>query len=551
MLERRRVTAQDNKVYKHSSLHLLPSPLHCFLLYSPEELGIENTRNESFRVLTIHARTVLSNSRQKMYRNPGDNNVPGEYTQKTSPGSYRRAGCVSSDGHSQPVTHRDRDTSSSHQIQNTSAGVERRHYDQQQDAAQTKRGILGLVNKSIFSGGSPEQPNDPPPKDRHREASKVAIRDLEQKLKTAEEQRDHSNAQLEQRMAEVAKSRSVERRWSESLEFIASQNKEVQSKNIGLEEKLFKAIKDRELIAKELEDERDYTHTLFRDLKDQEAIIREAQSIVVNRLSSNVSADFTDTAIAKSLTDFFDDVLQPWCDEAEAEQVGSVDSYIETLASCGLLATGTFSVLDSQNAPDPVMVIEAILADDLCQMMLTDAYYLCELKDGNKEWRHVLVTFEKQAATVESAIQWRLCTIDILATACPIRPNLFKRSAEAFVNKCAGLLKPLDSDLQIKLLEIFIRFAELTMRLWRLRVASIQPLGLSALTNTLFAASSPHMAAHPTTALPAGDKRWDGRPVNMVARPQIVSEYVLDGPKESRRRVTWSKASVWLVEDVK
>lgn len=257
-----------------------------------------------------------------------------------------------------------------------------------------------MINKSIFGSGSPEQPNDPPPKGHHREASRVTIRDLEQKLKTAEGQRDHSNAQLEQWMAEVAKSRSVERKWSESLDFIASQNKEVQSKNAALEEELLKAIKERELISKELEDERNYTHTLFQDLKDQEAIIRETQSIVVNQLSSNVSADFTDTAIAKSLTDFFDDMLQPWCDEAEAEQVGGVDSYMEMLASCGLLATGTFSVLDFQNAPDPVMVIESILAHDLCQMMLTDAYYLCELKDGNKEWRHALATFEKQANTV-------------------------------------------------------------------------------------------------------------------------------------------------------
>ncbi|KAH6970702.1 hypothetical protein BKA56DRAFT_678672 [Ilyonectria sp. MPI-CAGE-AT-0026] len=323
-------------------------------------------------------------------------------------------------------------------------------------------------------------------------------------------------------MAEVAKSRSVERKWSESLDFIASRNKEVESKNIALEEELLKAIRERELIAKELEDERNYTHTLFRDLKDQEAIVREAQSIVVNRLSSNVSADFTDTAIAKSLTDFFDDMLQPWCDEAEAEQVGGMDSYMEMLASFGLLAAGTLSVLDSQNAPDPVMVIEAILAHELCQMMLTDAYYLCELKDGNKEWRHALATFEKQAATVESAIQWRLCTIEILAVACPIHPSLFKRSAEAFVSKCAGLLKPLDSDLQIKLLEIFMTFAELTMRLWKLRVASIQPLGLSALKNMPFAASSPHMAAHPTTALPAGDKRLDGRPIGMVAPADCV-----------------------------
>lgn len=94
-------------------------------------------------------------------------------------------------------------------------------------------------------------------------------------------------------------------------------------------------------------------------------------------------------------------------------------------------------------------------------------------------------------------------------------------------------------------------FAELTMRLWKLRVASIQPLGLSALKNTPFAASSPHMAAHPTTALPAGDKRLDGQPIGMVARPQIVSEYVSDGPTKSRRKVTWSKASVWLVENVK
>lgn len=298
------------------------------------------------------------------------------------------------------TTHRHRDTSSSNQIQNTSAGVERRRCNQQQNAAQSKRSILGLVNRTIFGGGSPEQPNDPPPKDHHQEASKVTIGDLEQKAKTTEEQRDHSNAQLQQWTAEVAKSRSVERGWSEGLRFIARQNEEVQTKNIVLEEKLFKAVKDRELIAKKLEDERNYTHTLLRDLKDQEAIIREAQSIVVNRLSSNVSADFTDTAVAKSLTDFFDDVLQPWCDEAEAEQVGGVDSCIEMLASCGLLATGAFSILDSQNAPDPVMIIEAILADDLCQMMLTDAYYLCELRDGNKEWRNALATFEKQAATV-------------------------------------------------------------------------------------------------------------------------------------------------------
>lgn len=478
--------------------------------------------------------------------------MPGEYTQTTSRGSYQKTGRIPSDGHSQPVlqTHRDRDTSSSNQIQNTSAGVERRHYDQQQDAAQTKRGILKLVNKSIFGSGSPEQPNDPPPKGHHREACRLTIRDLEQKLKTAEGQRDHSNAQLEQWMAEVAKSRSVERKWSESLDFVASRNKEVQSKNVALEEELLRAIKERKLIATELEDERNYTHTLVRDLKDQEAIVREAQSIVVNRLSSNVSADLTDTAIAKSLTDFFDDMLQPWCDEAEAEQVGGMDSCMEMLARCGLLATGTYSVLDSQNSPDPVVVIEAILAHDLCQMMLTDAYYLCELKDGNKEWRHALATFEKQSATVESAIQWRLCTIDILTAACPIHPDLFKRSAEAFVSKCAGLLRPLDSDLQIKLLEIFMTFAKLTMRLWKLRVASIQPLDLSALKTTPFAASSPHMAAHPTTALPAGDKRLDGRPISMVVRPQIVSEYVSDGPTESRRKVTWSKASVWLVEKV-
>lgn len=45
------------------------------------------------------------------------------------------------------------------------------------------------------------------------------------------------------------------------------------------------------------------------------------------------------------------------------------------------------------------MLIEAVLADNLCRMMLIDAYCLRELEDGTQQRRNVLALLKKKVAT--------------------------------------------------------------------------------------------------------------------------------------------------------
>jgi hypothetical protein len=120
---------------------------------------------------------------------------------------------------------------------------------------------------------------------------------------------------------------------------------------------------------------------------------------------------------------------------------------------------------------------------------------------------------------------------------CAIRAKNFAETYEA-------LMKPLDKIGREELIDLFVGFGKLALKLWK-RKTNIKVESLGDPTLGDFKVMYGEMEAHSSVGLLAGDHSLDGRPICVVVRPRIVSQSIAERGGRAKG-IVWSTASVWV-----
>ncbi|KAK3367253.1 hypothetical protein B0T24DRAFT_651556 [Lasiosphaeria ovina] len=294
-------------------------------------------------------------------------------------------------------------------------------------------------------------------------------------------------------------------------------------------------------LKKELQEERNHSAALMKNIEAQEEIVTKAHSTAISLLARDVSSDFPDDEIKKQIRNFLQNSLFGWCADNSARRVADPETAGPFLKQRGLLLRNNDDLpehlqFDIQHNMAPVVLLQAALAHELVSKMLLDPFFL--------------------ASELET-IDWRIKTCKVLEKMFPpTRRGIFSRMAFQFVQTYGFLLRPFpgDSENASELVDVFQTFGQLALRLSKLRTnITVQGLDDPAHTLAYFHAMQGDMEAHSSIYLLPGEKRLDERPVCVVVWPRIVSEpiewqggttAVAAGSKAKGSTIVWSNAVV-------
>lgn len=150
----------------------------------------------------------------------------------------------------------------------------------------------------------------------------------------------------------------------------------------------------------------------------------------------------------------------------------------------------------------------------------------------------------KIGTNLHAITTWRVQTVEFLEVAFPPSKDYFRERAQDFVRRYACLLQQVPEDALLELSELMEQFCELALQLWK-RHAIINVEGLEQHDLKHFRSAQPDMEAEDSVLHGARGTDLDGRPVQVMVRPRIVSQLVhQDG--QLADRVVWCKAVVWV-----
>lgn len=150
----------------------------------------------------------------------------------------------------------------------------------------------------------------------------------------------------------------------------------------------------------------------------------------------------------------------------------------------------------------------------------------------------------KKGSNLHATTTWRVQTVEYLEAVFPAPKQYFRERAEDFVKRYACLLQQVPEDALLELSDLMEQFCKLALQLWK-RHAIISVEGLEQSDLKHFCSTQPDMEAEDSVLQGARREQLDGRPVQVMVRPRIVSQLVhQDG--QLADRVVWSKAVVWV-----
>ncbi|KAL6868612.1 hypothetical protein J3F83DRAFT_737734 [Trichoderma novae-zelandiae] len=296
---------------------------------------------------------------------------------------------------------------------------------------------------------------------------------------------------------------------------------------------------------------------LGRTVAENELIITQANATAVSRLASDVSRGFTDDMIREALKKFFQTDFFSWCADLCAERIEDEDAAAahHKLLEAGILNSNANHLngptylrfnLDMPDGSSPLLLLQAALATRLCVLYLSDAYFLAEELPINHKGRLELFHLEQHfgQAQPDAAISWRIQTVECLENAVPITEGYVQREVDRFMEEYSFLLSVdrSDSEARKDLVQIFVDFATLAIKLWKTR-AGVMWYSTMSFREVPFELGSPWVEVESSLVSTMG-QRLNGRPIGLIIRPTISSKSLSkDGQWEE---VIWLKALAWV-----
>ncbi|KAJ4213219.1 hypothetical protein NW759_011063 [Fusarium solani] len=280
---------------------------------------------------------------------------------------------------------------------------------------------------------------------------------------------------------------------------------------------------------------------LKEEIRDQEHVIAKVHSNAISLLSSNVSSNLPDDKIRRGLSNLFDGIVRDWCLDIHATDDIDESGAATVLMSNNILADAPdlpahlkINMRDETAAP---VLLQAALAKFLCDSFLMEPFFL-------QDWLPRASDAAFTGTNLHAITTWRVQTVEFLEVTFPPSKHYFRERAEDFTRKYACLLQQVHEDALLELSELMEQFCKLALQLWKRHVL-ISVEGLEQQDLKHFRSAQPDMEAEDSVLHGARGARLDGRPVQVMVRPRIVSEPVhQDG--QLADRVVWSKAVVWV-----
>ncbi|KAL6800811.1 hypothetical protein GGI42DRAFT_326970 [Trichoderma sp. SZMC 28013] len=342
---------------------------------------------------------------------------------------------------------------------------------------------------------------------------------------------------------------------------ISSQLQDEISKLGAVSTQLQDAKSKLEKISSQLQDEKSKVAKLQKYIEKNETVVTKAHETHVSSLSKSVSRPFTDDMIKDELKRFYENDFLSWCGDLSSMEVDEPEKAKEKLQSMGIInscksymnepANLQFS-MDLPYGSSPMILLQAVLSQTLCDTFLRDAYFLADGMETSKvlgqnpaDSRRWLKELEDMLCKVDKnfGIDWRIQTVQSLEKATPLNFHLAENKAKAFVQDFHFLLKQVDDQALKDLSQLFLDFGNMALKLWKTRTV-IKTHGMSRFAEQRFDAESPFIEADGVGS-PAARRRLQGRYVGVVVRPLIVSE-PLGQDGEASGEVVWLKAAGWV-----
>ncbi|KAK1465440.1 hypothetical protein CCUS01_07557 [Colletotrichum cuscutae] len=295
----------------------------------------------------------------------------------------------------------------------------------------------------------------------------------------------------------------------------------------------------------ELQEARERISELEDKAVIQERSINNLRELAVAQLASDNSSSFADDKVEWSFRKLFKgDDFQGWIRDymAVEEDITNHEAIVRTLQQSKVLAYSTQNAETYLRGMRPGFMqafVEGALVRDLCQKFLSSPFF--------RYPEHFGCDLQKRANT-EAFVEWRLHTYEALERQDGQNPETLRRSdpfrryAQEFYQSNGSILKSPDQDTLDELTGFYKEFSSLAQRLWKLKTC-ITVEGLEHPSLKTF--SGGDMVAHDLirNARDCSTTQLDGRPVQVLVRPRIVSRPLRD---RSERGVVWSQAVVWV-----
>jgi hypothetical protein len=142
---------------------------------------------------------------------------------------------------------------------------------------------------------------------------------------------------------------------------------------------------------------------LRKTVAENEAIITQSHAAAVKTLAGNVSRSVTDDTIREDLKKFFQNDFFSWCADLCTDRLQDENFVLAKLLHAGIINAssshwaGPEHLRFQMNSPDgsgPLVLLQAALAQRLCDLYMTDAYFLAEALPFNVAGRSCLSQFE-------------------------------------------------------------------------------------------------------------------------------------------------------------
>ncbi|KKP01748.1 hypothetical protein THAR02_06164 [Trichoderma harzianum] len=345
------------------------------------------------------------------------------------------------------------------------------------------------------------------------------------------------------------------------VEAVPSQIQIIKSKMKAISSQLQDERSKVEKISSQLQDEKAKVAELQKYIEKNEKVVTKAHETHVSSLSKSVSRPFTDDIIKDELKRFYENYLLPWCGDLGSMEVDEPEKAKEKLQSMGIINNSKSylneptSLQFSMDLPDgksPMVLLQAVLSQTLCDTFLRDAYFLADGMETSKvpgqdpsDSRRWLKEVEDVLFKVDKSfgVDWRIQTVQSLERATPFNLHLVQNKAKNFVQEFHFLLKQLDDQALKDLSQLFLDFGNLALKFWKTRTI-IKTHGMSRFSEQKFEVESPFIEAD-IVGSPAARQRRQGRYVGVLVRPLIVSE-PLGQDDEASEEVVWLKAAGWV-----
>lgn len=198
---------------------------------------------------------------------------------------------------------------------------------------------------------------------------------------------EYASSQLQDKISKVEAIPSQLQIIKSKMRAISSQLQDEKSKVKALSSQLKDERSKVEAVLSQLQNEKAKVAELQKYIEKNEKVVTKAHETHVSSLSKSVSRPFTDDMIKDELKRFYENDFLSWCGDLASMDVDEPEKVKEKLQSLGIINTCKSYMNEpanlqfSMDLPDgksPMVLLQAVLSQTLCDNFLRDAYFLAD-----------------------------------------------------------------------------------------------------------------------------------------------------------------------------